>query len=82
MTKLEQKLLELGYDEAFVGNDNNIYFKKQNKRIVLDFKCEKIITSYLRLHSLEIDSQKQIKKIQREFNQLQEDLTTIEFLFD
>jgi TfoX/Sxy family transcriptional regulator of competence genes len=74
MTKLEQKLIELGYDGMFVGNDNNIYYKKQTKRIVLNSKCEKIVTSYLRLPSLEIDSQKQIKNIQQAFNQLQNDL--------
>lgn len=74
MTKLEEKLIELGYNGVFVGNDNNIYYKKQTKRIVLDFECKKIITSYLRLSSLEIDNQKQIKRIQQAFNQLQKDL--------
>ena len=77
MTKLEEKLLELGYVGVFVGNDNNIYYTKKTKRIVLDFKCEKIITSYLRLPSLEIDNQKQIKKIQQAFNQLQKDLEVL-----
>lgn len=74
MTKLEEKLIELGYNEAFVGNDNNIYYKNKIKRIVLNSKCEKIVTSYLRLLSSEIDSEKQIKNIQQAFNQLQDDL--------
>lgn len=77
MTKLEEKLIELGYNGVFVGNDNNIYYKKQTKRIVLDFKCEKIITSYLRLPSLEINNQKQINNLQQAYNQLQKDLKVL-----
>ena len=77
MTKLEQKLIELEYKGIFVGNDNNIYYKKQIKRIVLNFECTKIITSYLRLPSLEIDNQKQINNIQQAFNQLQKDLEVL-----
>ena len=77
MTKLEQKLIELGYDGIFIGNDNNVYYKKQIKRIVLNFECNKIVTSYLRLPSIEIDSQKQINRIQKAFTQLQQDLEVL-----
>ena len=77
MTKLESKLLELGYKGIFVGNDNTVYYKNQIKRIVLNFECTKIVTSYLRLPSIEIDNQKQINNIQRAFNQLQKDLEVL-----
>ena len=78
MTKLEQKLLQLGYDGIFIGNDNNVYYKKKIKRIVLNPKCEKIVTSYLRLPSLEIINQKQIDKLQQAFDTLQSDLKELE----
>lgn len=77
MTKLEEKLLQLGYEGLFVDITNQFYYKKGFKRIVLNPTKEKIVYSYLRLLSIEIDNQKQLTRLQQKFNQLQKDLEVL-----
>ena len=75
MTKLEQKLIELGYKTAVDTNNVILGIKQVNKsdlviKISSKNKIEKYIWSYTRY----FETQKDIDNLQQAFNQLQNDL--------
>lgn len=74
MTKLEEKLCELGY-ELFKTNDEVLIYRKTNIGGYLDIHlCDnKVLTSGV-LFPLIITTKWELKNINRAFNQLQKDL--------
>lgn len=74
MTKLEEKLIQLGY-ELFQTNDKVLIYRKNNIGGYLDIHLwdNKILTSGV-LFPLIITTEWELKNINRAFNQLQKDL--------
>ena len=76
MTKLEQKLIELGYEFYIDSYGGKVYIK-------LDYYTTKIIlskkiTGYIDTLEIDrIDTQQQIDNLQQAFNQLQQDLEVL-----
>lgn len=85
MTKLEQKLIELGYD---VSQDTNGVFTaakidfSDGNELVIKIYEDKIIDYYIFSLTRRFQRKKQLDNLQNTFNQLQSDLTVIEFLLD
>lgn len=92
MTKLEQKLIELGYEERYSLFGLEKYFLKQNYAV--DYKIEdwffkihlnsdKTIITYACVeingddNYIQFYSQKRIDNLQQAFNQLQNDLEVL-----
>lgn len=75
MTKLEEKLIELGYEKSFPYG----YFKKylKGKRciitIIANYELDEIIETYIEKIS-HTRNQQDIDNLQQAYNQLQKDL--------
>ena len=80
MTKLEQKLLKLGYEKSYEDNDMICYCKNPlfafTIHFDLEFDDEEIIkVSYkVTFNHYWFTNQRQIDNLQKAFNQLQDDL--------
>lgn len=78
MTKLEQKLLELGYEEWRYSFEHVTYIKTYNDKVDLNIDIDnaktKITNWYLYVEEITIKQQSYIDGIQQAFNQLQNDL--------
>lgn len=78
MTKLEEKLLELGYMKSFLFQTFEKHLKDKCCVIYITLNCEtnEIIYSYI--HNITyIITQQDIDNIQQAFNQLQKDLEVL-----
>ena len=76
MTKLEQKLLELGYKRT--GYFNFIKQVLENSLLIkLDVDRKKILETYVDYYAIGISYQWQIDTLQQAFNQLQIDLKKV-----
>jgi hypothetical protein len=75
MTKLEQKLIELGYKLFQQKSDREVIYRKVNIGGYLDIQLwnGNILTSGV-LFPLPINTQYELNNIQQAFNQLQNDL--------
>ena len=73
MTKLEQKLIELGYKRT--GCFNFIKNVLSNSLLIkLDADRKKILETYVDYYAVGVSYQWQIDNLQQAFNQLQNDL--------
>ena len=73
MTKLEQKLIELGYKRT--GYFNFIKQVLENSLLIkLDVDRKKILETYVDYYAIGVSYQWQIDTLQQAFNQLQNDL--------
>lgn len=75
MTKLEEKLVELGYEKSFPFRTFAKYLKDKCCVIYITLNCEthEIINSYI--HNITyVITQQDIDNLQQAFNQLQKDL--------
>lgn len=71
MTKLEQKLIELGYEKSSLS----IYYKKFTNMLILTFEVySEVIFSRVESQWSGFSCQEQIDNLQQAFNQLQNDL--------
>ena len=77
MTKLEQKLLELGYEFYLIDNGRVIYIKDYHKIRLTIVMSEKIY-GFINTYKIDrIDYQQDIDNLQQAFNQLQNDLEVL-----
>ena len=78
MTKLEEKLLELGYKVFQQKSDREIIYRKVNIGGYLDIQLwnDSILTSGV-LFPLPINTQYELNNINKAFNQLQKDLEVL-----
>lgn len=75
MTKLEQKLCELGYKKWLLGNDKIQYYHKLTNEVEIEIHIKNnTILNYYVFQRRNIFKQEQIDNIQQAFNQLQDDL--------
>lgn len=77
MTKLEQKLLELGYYYQFDNLNGYLYSKKHNKKYVFNMLLgydKKHIENYDVTSLYDFRTQEQIDRLQQAFNEMQKDL--------
>lgn len=80
MTKLNKKLLELGYkfDKLMSCKDFQVYTKWVNgHEIMIHIESDSITYNYVCVPATGIESQEQINNIQQAFNQLQKDLEVL-----
>lgn len=76
MTKLEQKLIELGYKRT--GYFNFIKQVSENSLLIkLDVDRKKILETYVDYYAIGVSYQWQIDNLQQAFNQLQKDLEAL-----
>ena len=83
MTKLEQKLIELGYKPFY----QSVYYDSFQKRlevgncnIIFDIKSQKITTSYFA--PMSIYTQQDLDNLQQAFNEMQRDLEVLKNVED
>lgn len=78
MTKLEQKLVELGY-EFFGWNVKIKMYEKRIKYTIINIctKEDKLLYKYCEPINKHIKSQQDIDNLQQAFNQLQKDLEVL-----
>lgn len=77
MTKLEEKLLELGYKEEWTYDNIAFYIKCEiDYETHIFLKNQKIVKSKINVKK-HIEEQYQIDNLQQAFNQLQKDLEVL-----
>lgn len=80
MTKLEQKLCELGY-RTHQYDYNNVAFYKISNHFNLTIETNGYVTcvfmGYVDLEGMTINTQQQLDNLQQAFNQLQQDLEVL-----
>ena len=78
MTKLEEKLIGLGYKLSYYNFNNSVFIKiyedKWNLSIETNGYSSCFFISYIDLDSMAIYTQQDIDNLQQAFNQLQKDL--------
>ena len=77
MTKLEEKLIELGYCYAFDNSEGYLYVKSPNKKYIFNVLLsysKRRIENYDMLSVYDIHSQKDIDNLQQAFDEMQKDL--------
>ena len=85
MTKLEEKLIELGFHYCFDNAEGYLYSKKHNKKYIFN-----VLISYTKKHIENYDvtnlydfhSQKDIDNLQQAFNEMQRDLEILKGVFE
>ena len=76
MTKLEEKLIELGYKRT--GCFNFIKRVLENALLIkLDFDRKEILETYVDYYAVGVSYQWQLDNLQQAFNQLQKDLEVL-----
>ena len=78
MTKLEEKLIQLGYKKWLSGNDGVQYYLKLTNEVEIEIHIEnnKIVNYYV-FQRRNIFKQELIDDLQQAFNQLQKDLEVL-----
>lgn len=77
MTKLEEKLLELGYRYSFDNSEGYLYIKTHNKKYIFNVLLsysKRRIENYDMANVYDIHSQQDINDLQQAFNEFQKDL--------
>ena len=75
MTKLESKLLELGYDKTTYFDIPDIRWWKGSIAVATDKKCLEILKANVQVGC--VDNQNQINKLQEAYYILQKDLEVL-----
>ena len=76
MTKLEEKLIELGYEDVRYGRWRKNYDRNKDILIITDEFHEKIKEYHIKFYSF-IECQKDINELQQAFNEMQQDLAIL-----
>ena len=79
MTKLEQKLCELGYKQEYYRRINKYSKRFRFYDLIIRLHKEEITDFYIDIN-ITIDKQLQIDILQQAFNQLQQDLEVLKEL--
>ena len=75
MTKLEEKLIDLGYEYESMTYYSKIF---GDHKIYIDLFCKRKIEDYfLQSHILNFRKQEQINNLQQAFNEMQKDLEVL-----
>ena len=83
MTKLEQKLQELGYTEGIFQNRYVKYYQQTDIYILVQLDSDRKKIKYNSLHSgMAMNKQKHIDILQQVFNEMQKDLKELKLCQD